>query len=41
MKKFSLNTLALVCAAALTGCGDAETNITELEPTIIVEDDDE
>jgi hypothetical protein len=41
MKKFSLNTLALVCAAALTGCGDAETNITELEPTIIIEDDDD
>jgi hypothetical protein len=41
MKKFRLNTLALLCAAAaLTGCGDAETNIVELAPTIIDSEDE-
>ncbi|MCI2282770.1 hypothetical protein L3081_04305 [Colwellia sp. MSW7] len=40
MKKFTLNTLALVCATVLTGCGDSETNIVELPPTIIEDTDD-
>ncbi|WP_448245440.1 hypothetical protein [Thalassotalea agariperforans] len=40
MKKFTLNTLAIVCAAVLGGCGDAETNITELPSTIIDHDDE-
>ncbi|MBU2892308.1 hypothetical protein KO495_03100 [Colwellia sp. D2M02] len=34
MKIISLKSLLLACAAtALVGCGDSETNITELEPT--------
>jgi len=40
MKKFNLSTLALLCAAVLSGCGDAETNINELPPTIVEEADD-
>ncbi|WP_076417246.1 hypothetical protein [Colwellia sp. UCD-KL20] len=40
MKNFTLNTLALVCAATLGGCGDAETNIVELPPTVIDDTDD-
>jgi hypothetical protein len=40
MKKFTLNTLALVCATVLTGCGNSETNIVELPPTIIEDTDD-
>ncbi|MDP2559581.1 hypothetical protein [Psychrobium sp. 1_MG-2023] len=34
MKNFSLKTLVIACAAtALIGCGDSETNITEITPT--------
>ncbi|PCI57589.1 MAG: hypothetical protein COB45_03055 [Gammaproteobacteria bacterium] len=34
MKKFSLKTVVIACAAtALVGCGDSETNITEIAPT--------
>ncbi|MBL4823091.1 MAG: hypothetical protein JKX90_06160 [Colwellia sp.] len=34
MKKFSLKTLVIACAAtALVGCGDSDTKITEIAPT--------
>lgn len=34
MKKFRLNTIIIACSALfLAGCGDSETNITEITPT--------
>ena len=40
MKIISLKGLLLTCAtAALIGCGDSETNITEIEPTPVEKDD--
>ncbi len=38
MKKFSIKTLVIACAAsALIGCGESETTIVELEPTPVEE----
>lgn len=40
MKKFSVKTLVIACAATvLVGCGDSETNITEIAPTLAPIDD--
>ena len=36
MKKFTLNTLVIAFSSlALVGCGDSETNIVELPPTVV------
>jgi hypothetical protein len=41
MKKFNLKTIIIACAAtALVGCGDSETNITEIAPTPTQIDDE-
>jgi hypothetical protein len=41
MKKFNLKTIIIACAAmALVGCGDSETNITEITPTPTPIDDE-
>lgn len=40
MKTISLKSLLLTCAtAAIIGCGDSDTKITEIEPTPIAKDD--
>ncbi|PKG85078.1 hypothetical protein CXF85_05585 [Colwellia sp. 75C3] len=41
MKTFNLKALVLACTAtALVGCGDSETNITEIDPTVVPVVDD-
>jgi len=42
MKTFTLNTLVIAFSSlALVGCGDSETNITELPPTVVDKGDDD
>ena len=42
MKKFTLNTIVIAFSSlALVGCGDSETNITELPPTVVDKGDDD